>query len=61
MKLYQTNLSNFATKNRIAIYDKGLKVDFVEPPGGLHSPEYQKILPLRMKCVSANFVIMDGV
>ena len=39
MKLYQSNLSNFATKTRIAIYDKGLKVDFVEPPGGLHSPE----------------------
>jgi uncharacterized protein (DUF1330 family) len=26
-----------------------------------HSPEYQKILPLRMKCMSSNFVILDGV
>jgi uncharacterized protein (DUF1330 family) len=26
-----------------------------------HSPEYQRILPLRMKCMSSNFVVMDGV
>ena len=26
-----------------------------------HSPAYQKILPLRLKCMSSNFIIMDGV
>ena len=26
-----------------------------------HSPEYQKILPLRLKCMTSNFVIVDGV
>ncbi len=46
MKLYQSFLSNYATKNRIAIYEKGLQVEFVDPPGGLHSAEYQKINPL---------------
>ena len=29
--------------------------------GWYHSPEYQRILPLRMKCMTSNFVIMDGV
>jgi len=59
MKLYQSFLSNYATKNRIAIYDKGLQVDFVEPPGGLHSAEYQKINPLdKIPCLDANGVII---
>ena len=59
MKLYQTNLSNFATKNRIAIYDKGLKVDCEEPPGGLHSPEYQKINPLdKIPCLDVDGLII---
>jgi uncharacterized protein (DUF1330 family) len=26
-----------------------------------HSAAYQKILPLRLQCMSANFVIIDGV
>ncbi|HVM85532.1 MAG TPA: DUF1330 domain-containing protein [Candidatus Binatia bacterium] len=26
-----------------------------------HSPAYQKILPLRLQCMTSNFVIMDGV
>jgi uncharacterized protein (DUF1330 family) len=26
-----------------------------------HSPAYQKILPLRLKCMTSNFIIMDGV
>ena len=26
-----------------------------------HSPAYQKILPLRLKCMTSNFVIIDGV
>jgi glutathione S-transferase len=59
MKLYQTNLSNYATKNRIAIYDKGLKIEFIEPPGGLHSPEYQKINPLdKIPCLDADGVMI---
>lgn len=47
MKLYNMNLSNFATKSRIVVYDKGLSVEVVSPPGNdLHSPEYLKINPL---------------
>ncbi len=47
MKLYNMNLSNFATKSRIAIYDKGLDIEMVPPPGGdLHSAEYLKVNPL---------------
>ena len=26
-----------------------------------HSPAYQKILPLRLRCMTSSFVIMDGV
>jgi len=47
MKLYNMNLSNFATKCRIAIYDKGAQVEIVGIPGGNNkSPEYLKINPL---------------
>jgi glutathione S-transferase len=47
MKLYNMNLSNFATKCRIAIYDKGAKVDIVPIPGNdSKSPEYLKLNPL---------------
>jgi glutathione S-transferase len=47
MKLYNMNLSNFATKCRIAIYDKGVKVDVVPIPGNdSKSPEYLKLNPL---------------
>jgi glutathione S-transferase len=47
MKLYNMNLSNFATKSRIAIYDKGLNIEIAPIPGGdLHSAEYLKINPL---------------
>jgi glutathione S-transferase len=46
MKLYNMNLSNFATKCRIAIYDKGINVEMAAVPGGdSHSPEYLKINP----------------
>ena len=59
MKLYQSNLSNYATRNRIVIYEKGLTVDFVEPPGGLHSPEYQKINPLdKIPCLEVDGLII---
>jgi|SRR5262249_21531362 len=44
MKLYNMNLSNFATKSRIAIYDKGLNIEMAPIPGNdLKSPEYQKV------------------
>ena len=47
MKLYNLNLSNFATKSRIVIYDKGANVEIAVLPGGnMKSPEYLKINPL---------------
>ncbi len=46
MKLYNLMLSNFASKSRIAIYEKGLNVEMVDPPGGLGSAEYKKVNPL---------------
>jgi glutathione S-transferase len=46
MKLYNMFLSNFASKSRLAIYEKGVKIDLVPIPGGdLKSPEYLKIYP----------------
>ena len=44
MKLYSQDLSNFASKSRIAIYDKGLNVEIVSLAGG--TPEYRKVNPL---------------
>jgi glutathione S-transferase len=60
MKLYSANLSNFATKSRIAIYDKGLKIDIVSPPNNdLHSAEYLKINPLgKIPCLDADGTII---
>ena len=46
MKLYGMNLSNFATKSRIVVYEKGADIEVVAPPGGMKSPEYLKINPL---------------
>jgi glutathione S-transferase len=47
MKLYNLNLSNFATKSRIAIYEKGANVEIVAVPGGdMKSPDYLKVNPL---------------
>ena len=53
MKLYNMNLSNFATKCRIAIYEKGCAVEIAPIPGeepfpGVRraSPEYLKIYPM---------------
>jgi glutathione S-transferase len=47
MKLYNMNLSNFASKSRIAIYDKGLNIEIAAIPGdNLKSPDYLKINPL---------------
>ncbi len=59
MKLYNMNLSNFASKSRIVIYDKGLTVEMVSPPGGLSSAEYQKINPLgKVPCLDADGTII---
>jgi glutathione S-transferase len=47
MKLYNMNLSNFATKSRIVVYEKGAKVEIAPIPGdSSKSPEYLKINPL---------------
>jgi glutathione S-transferase len=46
MKMYNLMLSNFASKSRIAIYEKGLNVEMVDPPGGLGSADYKKVNPL---------------
>jgi glutathione S-transferase len=47
MKLYNLFLSNFASKCRIAIYEKGAKIEIATIPGGdLKSAEYVKIYPL---------------
>ncbi len=46
MKLYSIPLSNFASKCRIAAYEKGLDIELTEPPGGMGSDEYKKINPL---------------
>jgi glutathione S-transferase len=44
MKLYSMDLSNFATKSRLVIYEKGLNVEMAAIPGGkLSSPEYAQI------------------
>ena len=59
MKLYSANLSNFGTKSRIAIYDKGLNIEIVPPPGDLHSPEYLKINFLgKIPCLDADGTII---
>ncbi len=44
MKLYNLNLSNFATKSRLVIYEKGINVEIAPIPGGdLKSAEYAKV------------------
>jgi glutathione S-transferase len=51
MKLYNMNLSNFSTKCRIAVYEKGCPVEIAPIPGANDflrrrmSPEYLKIYP----------------
>ena len=47
MKLYGMNLSNFVTKSKIAMYEKGLHVELTPPVGGdLKSAQYLAINPL---------------
>ena len=45
MKLFNANLSPYASRVRIAIYAKNLPVEIVTPPGGTASPEYRKLNP----------------
>ena len=59
MKLYNMNLSNFATKSRIVVYEKGADIELVSPPGGNTSPEYLKINPLgKIPTLDADGVII---
>jgi glutathione S-transferase len=46
MKLYGIDLSNFASKCRIVIYEKGLNIEKINPPGGMGSAEYKALNPL---------------
>ena len=47
MKLYNANLSPYSARVRLQIYAKGLKAEFLPPPGGgIHTPEFAKINPL---------------
>ena len=47
MRLFNQNGSHFASKCRIAIYEKAAPIDIVPIPGGdLKSPEYLRIYPL---------------
>lgn len=45
MRLYNANLSPFASRCRIQIYAKGLDVELAPPPGGPSSDAYKKINP----------------
>jgi glutathione S-transferase len=47
MKLYNANLSPYASRVRMQLYIKGIKAELVAvPAGGSHTPEYVKINPL---------------
>jgi glutathione S-transferase len=60
MKLYNMNLSNFATKSRLVVYEKGANVEIAPIPGGdIHSAEYLKINPLgKVPCLDVNGAII---
>src|SRR6266446_3707124 len=60
MKFYNLNLSNFATKSRIVIYDKGANIEICPLPGGSPgSPEYAAINPIaKVPCLDADGVII---
>jgi glutathione S-transferase len=60
MKLYNMNLSNFATKSRLVIYEKDANVEILPIPGGdMKSAEYLKINPLgKVPCLDANGLII---
>jgi glutathione S-transferase len=45
MKLYNANLSPFASRCRLQIYAKGIDVPVVDPPAALGTPEYKRVNP----------------
>jgi glutathione S-transferase len=45
LKLFNANLSPYASRVRIAIYAKNLPVEIVTPPGGTGSPDYKRLNP----------------
>ena len=45
MKLYNMNLSNFSTKCRIAVYEKGCPVEIAPIPGGEPLPGRRRASP----------------
>jgi glutathione S-transferase len=45
MKLYNSNLSPYTSRVRIAIYAKNLPVEILAPPGGTGSAEYKRVNP----------------
>jgi len=46
MKLYQANLSPFASRCRIQMYAKGIDdIEVCDPPGGISSDEYKTLNP----------------
>lgn len=60
MKLYNLNLSNFATKCRIVVYEKNANVECVAIPGGNpKSAEYRAINPIgKIPCLDADGLII---
>jgi glutathione S-transferase len=60
MKLYNANLSNFATKSRLVIYEKGIDVEMAPIPGGQpSSDEYAKINMLgKMPALDADGLVI---
>lgn len=46
MKLYNANLSPYASRARLAVYATGLPVEILSPPGALGSDAYKAINPL---------------
>jgi glutathione S-transferase len=45
MKLYNSNLSPFASRCRIQIYAKGLDIAIADPPGGTGTDAYKRVNP----------------
>jgi glutathione S-transferase len=60
MKLYNMNLSNFSTKSRIVVYEKGANIEMTPIPGANpKSPEYLQINPLgKVPCLDADGLII---
>jgi glutathione S-transferase len=45
VKLYNADLSPFASRTRLQLYAKGLEVEMADPPGGLSSDAYKRVNP----------------